>query len=110
MAEEETRRKKAARVYEEIDGKGSAVNTYKNHVGINEEFGLCSTCDNLKIVKTEFKVLRARCDEDCMNITLTAIHPITECSEYMKKGEMSLYDMVQMATFIDAPKDLIGFK
>ena len=74
----------------------------------NWQFGICANCKNFDVVESEFKVLFARCCS--INIRLNTKEPVKFCSAFMKRGEMSIYDMKQIAYLIDVPKDKIGFK
>jgi hypothetical protein len=40
---------------------------------------------------------------------LTDADPITECTEYDKRGVMDIHDMKQIAWLIDPPKREVGF-
>ena len=74
----------------------------------NWQFGICADCQNFVIVESEFKVLFARCSS--IKIRLNAREPVKFCSYFVQRGEMSIYDMKQIAYLIDVPKDKIGFK
>lgn len=73
-------------------------------------YGLCSSCKYLNLVKSEFKVLYSSCDIK-EKVKITEEEPIKFCSMYSKIGEMSLYDMGQIALFIniDKNKERVGF-
>uniref|UniRef100_A0A6M3IS98 Uncharacterized protein n=1 Tax=viral metagenome TaxID=1070528 RepID=A0A6M3IS98_9ZZZZ len=71
-------------------------------------YGLCSSCIRAQLVSTQYGVRKASCD--FMNIQLSTANPITECTDYFKRGGLSLRDMWNMATLIDGPQDKIGFK
>ena len=73
-------------------------------------YGLCSTCKYFNLVKSEFKVLYSSCDMK-EKVKITEEEPIKFCSMYSKIGEMSLYEMGQLALFlnIDKDKERVGF-
>ena len=74
--------------------------THKPKERKDEGFGLCSTCKNFYVTKSEFKILSTKCSLQG-NIKITIEDPIRFCSIYSKLGEMSLYEMTQIALFID---------
>ena len=84
--------------------------THKPKERKGEGFGLCSTCKNFYVTKSEFKVLSTKCSLQG-NIKITIEDPIRFCSIYSKLGEMSLYEMSQIALFIDLDeeKGKVGF-
>lgn len=67
-------------------------------------YGLCSSCKHFNLVKSEFKVMKSNCDQH-KDINITIGEPIKYCSCYSKIGEMSLYEMGQLALFISLDKD-----
>ena len=63
-----------------------------------EGFGLCSTCSSLNLVKSEFKIIKSYCNNNYrLPFTVTTEEPIKFCNNYSKRGEMSLYEMGQIA-------------
>lgn len=77
----------------------------------NKEYGLCADCANFTVTKTEFRTIRAACNAYHRQLMgLNSVHQVIECTEYVKKGQMSLYDMQNIAILIepDAPEK-IGF-
>ena len=69
-------------------------------------YGLCSDCNYLITAESEFKILIAKCAE--LEIKLTSAQPIIKCTKYNKRGQMSLWDMKDIAILID-DKEKIGF-
>ena len=69
-----------------------------------DTYGLCSSCKYLNLVKSEFKVLYSSCDIK-EKVKITEEEPIKFCSMYSKMGEMSLYEMGQLALFINIEKE-----
>lgn len=75
-----------------------------------EGFGLCSTCNYFNLIKTEFKIIRAYCGGTKNSFNIYKEEPIKFCNLYKKRGEMSLYDMSQIALLIDINKTRkVGF-
>ncbi len=70
------------------------------------KFGLCKTCYNFSAAATQYEIIGARCSE--LEIKLNASNPITECTAYNRKNELSIKDMISMATMIDVKRS-VGF-
>lgn len=76
---------------------------------IPESYGLCSVCINLNYVSSEFKE-SAVCDFDKWMSNWPDSHrPILRCSRYSKRGQLSLLEMGNMATYIEVKKKVVGF-
>lgn len=75
-----------------------------------DAYGLCSSCKHFDLVKSEFKLVKSACGYH-KDIHLSIEEPIKYCNFYSKIGEMSLYDMGQLALFIniDKEKERAGF-
>ncbi len=87
----------------------NTVSTKQKNIKI-EGFGLCSTCNWFNLIKTEFKIIKAFCGGVKNNFNIDKKDPIKFCNLYQKRGEMSLYDMGQIALFIDINKTRkVGF-
>lgn len=73
-------------------------------------YGLCSSCKHFNLVKSEFKVIKSICDYH-KEIPISVEEPIKYCNIYSKIGEMSIYEMGQLALFIniDREKERVGF-
>lgn len=72
------------------------------------KLGLCETCDSLIGFVRKYGSVFARCDR--FDRTLNPEDPITKCTEYKKRGAMSLEAMLRMATLIDVDnKQKVGF-
>ena len=77
---------------------------------IPSKYGLCSTCIYLNYISSEFKEA-ACCNYDKPMINWpNAFQPILKCSQHHKKGQLSLDDMSNMATYIEAKDKIVGFK
>ena len=74
-----------------------------------EGYGLCGTCEYFHLTKTEFKVVRSKCT--LQNFSVSIEEPTKFCNNYKKAGEMSLYEMSQIALFINLEdeKERAGF-
>lgn len=80
---------------------------------IPECFGMCSSCQNMQFATTEFRVRWAQCEVFGYGLTalqLSMAEPVQECTNYKKNGQLSLRDMVNIATLIDVnKKQKVGF-
>jgi hypothetical protein len=76
--------------------------------------GLCAKCDNYNYVENDVhQIIHSVCNGfgwDSL-IAVSGKNKIRNCSNYTRKGEMSLRDMYKMATLIDPDcmKDTPGF-
>ena len=70
------------------------------------EFGLCNDCKSLELVKSEFKILLARCSEFKINLNETEV--VTECTCYEQRNSLTLDEMKNIAYIIEDVKG-IGF-
>lgn len=80
-----------------------------------EAYGLCSTCNAISFVASEFRVRLVACDTHQSSVhgdfILHTSDPIKECTHYNERGRLSLNDMASMAILIDPnPKPPVGFK
>jgi len=72
------------------------------------EYGLCHDCENFSAVRTEYGKTFAKCE--LFNKILNTNDVITSCTEYSKRGQLSLRDMKEIATIIDPSSNKkIGF-
>ncbi len=69
--------------------------------------GVCYDCEYFRLVETEFEILYTGCSE--LERRLDPAKPITYCSMYRQRGQPSLWDMKQIATIIEIPKQKTGF-
>lgn len=72
-----------------------------------KKFGLCCDCSELRASISKFGSIFARCYEFDKN--LNSSDPIEKCSDYKKKGSMTLWDMKEIAYIIEVDKKEIGF-
>lgn len=72
------------------------------------DYGLCNTCSNLQGVEREFgghSEHIVMCT--AFGMRLTERNRIRTCTAYHKVGQMSLFQMYEMATTIDPPKPVV---
>lgn len=72
-----------------------------------ETFGLCSTCKILKAARTRYGRIRAKCYE--FEVELYGIDPVTECTVYERRGQLTLQHMQDIAILIDSKRPA-GFR
>lgn len=65
---------------------------------------LCDTCTHVSKASGNGKEIKV-----CNVFNLKADFPVEKCSDYAQKGTKSLYELEQMATYIEKKKDGIGF-
>jgi len=70
-------------------------------------FGICSECSYFEFAESEFRIEFAKCGE--FFIRRTQNIPIKNCSNFNKKGIMSIRDMQNIAIIIELPKEEVGF-
>ena len=68
--------------------------------------GLCSTCKELVFTRTQYGTTYAKCGE--WRKQLNGVDLVVECTSFKRHGEMSLYDMKDIAVLIDVEKHKIG--
>ena len=90
-----------------IDATESFEDRLFSSTSNKEAYGQCASCRNFQIVESEFKTLVARCEE--LELRLSTANPVKNCSIYRRRGEMTLWEMKDVAIIIDIPKDKIGF-
>jgi len=76
---------------------------------------LCATCESFVVVKTQYSIVRALCGDYMITLrgevpmVVREDDPVTECSNYVERGRLSLRDMVGMAYDLST-KEKVGFK
>ena len=70
------------------------------------EMGLCSTCKELLFTRTQYGTTYAQCER--WDKQLNGLDLVVECTAFKRHGEMSLYDMKDIAILIDVEKRKIG--
>ncbi|MDD5265153.1 MAG: hypothetical protein PHU43_10030 [Candidatus Bipolaricaulis sp.] len=83
-----------------------------NHREKMPEFGACSSCAHLCIVKTQLLdrfVWCGRAKELPGRVGPNPIDPVVECSKYYPAGALTLREMTQIAYIIDVKKHQAGF-
>jgi len=81
---------------------------------IDSSFGLCSSCAKFSVRKTSYYDEEVWCAMETPyyspHIRPNRNNPIKECSQYSRRGEMSMWTMASMAILIDVtPKVKAGF-
>ena len=72
---------------------------------VPQGYGLCSRCGHFDYQKTSLGDVVALCDmHRKLAIRPRQDDPITVCSHFYPRGQMSLYDMMGLATLIDVNK------
>lgn len=72
-----------------------------------DKFGLCKDCAGFQYIRFEFHGERAVCLY--LEARLTGSQRIAECSQYNKKGQLSLQQMQSIAWIIDLGGRRVGF-
>ena len=106
-----------ARRYEDLDDKSqSTISQLIDSTEVpesrphNSEFGICAKCKFFAITKTEFRVVRACCRvHHDYPMSLSAAYPITECNLFDDADIPELWEMRQIAYYIDIPTRKAGF-
>lgn len=101
----------------QIDLTGDKINEIRGDTrkDYSHLYGICGNCLSFVCVETEFTILMAGCSNynicgECNGaIRLDSKHPVMKCTEHSRRGEMSIYEMKQIATLINPAKDRVGF-
>ncbi len=101
------------RIFSEISVKSSLLGVedyeFSNKLIVEEDYGLCCSCKQFSLKRSKYSVRKAYCFVD-RKLRLSSDDPITECSDYDKRGSMTLEQMWALATLIDSnQKEKIGF-
>jgi hypothetical protein len=70
-------------------------------------YGICFDCVNLRACKSKYGRTYARCYE--FELALNSSDPVIECTSYKKKGELSLFDMKEIAIILEPGRRQAGF-
>lgn len=77
---------------------------------ISPRFGLCATCTYFEYVLYTHGNEKISCDcSDAMRHWPSGIDAVKHCAKYSQKGGLSLQEMGEMATYIEAKKNKVGF-
>ncbi len=75
---------------------------------LEDLLGICASCTQLEYCETEFGRTYARCG--FMEIRLTGKDRMVERTKFSPRGQLSLNDMKEIATYIDVKKEKdVGF-
>jgi hypothetical protein len=77
------------------------------NLSADDRHGLCSNCRDFRLTKTKYGRVHAYCYE--WRKYLDGKDIISECTSYIKRGQMTLVDMKEIATLIDVEKRKAGF-
>ncbi len=91
-------------------GEGDRWRTIVQHSQArkSKDWGLCSSCKWFSLTKTETKVIKAYCNKNELHINRA--EPVTECTSYVRVGEMTLDQMASIAWKIEGKsKNKVGF-
>ena len=104
--------KERRQISSEVDALASEYDTDKYDGvsmgvrGLKNDMGLCGQCKDLLFTKTQYGTQYAKCTEWKKN--LNGVDLVVECTAFRRRGEMSLYDMKDIAIIIETPKRKIG--
>ena len=84
--------------------------THLKHHIMFAQLGLCKDCSNLHALETKWGKMYAICDEFGFKLRLRYDDPVCNCSRYSASGQMSLWDMKEMATILEPNKKIVGFE
>ena len=73
----------------------------------DDRYGLCASCKEFQLTRTEYKVLLARCGYS--DLKLNDDDPVVECSLYDKRGTLTLEQMIGMAYLLETNRKKVGF-
>ena len=80
-----------------------------NYNGFTEkDFGVCASCIYFFGIETRYEKLKAVCNFSGNAFRLSSSDPIERCSNYEKRGLMTLNDMRDIATLIEVSEKKIG--
>ena len=83
--------------------------TKLKHHTVFTQLGLCKDCSNLRAIETQWGKVYALCDEFGFKLRLRYDDPVHSCTRYSLSGQMSLWDMKEMAILLDPNKKITGF-
>ena len=79
----------------------------KQTVFNKDKFGICHDCVFLRGAESMYGRTIAICNE--FEMRLNGMDPIKNCTEYKKRGGMTLWDMKEMALILDVDRRTAGF-
>ena len=101
------------KVLEEIEDAADALEGQTRKYGVKvDDYGLCDTCTNLRLVKTEFGNNYTECQVVYVgevNYRPRKEDPVTECSNYWHKNWKTFKELADKAILIDPNKKRPGF-
>jgi len=95
---------------DEIVAQGKQFRDSEKGSYLLSQFGLCRDCIYFSYSATEFNIVRAVCNAiDGYPMRLKSNNPIQNCNDYVKKGQLDIWEMKSMAYIIDTHKKEAGF-
>ena len=78
-----------------------------NRNSLKEEcYGMCATCKSLEFARTDFGVVRSYCTS--FDIVVVSGRVITECTNYVRIGSLTLNQMYEMAFILELEEDKVA--
>lgn len=77
------------------------------HKVSSEDLKLCTKCRHLRAYRLQYGTENAFCVK--MEYKLIPSDPVTDCTEYDDRFQMTIWDMQQIAVIIETKKEKIGF-
>ena len=92
-----------------VIGIGAWYNDGPHDVVKVDGFGLCQSCTNFGLIRSQYKIKFVYCEAHS-DVRLNEGDPVTDCSNYTRRGELNLQAMFNMATIIESTnKTKCGF-
>lgn len=91
----------------------SRVENSENTKCINKDFGVCNNCKRFFYLEYELGAYEAYCarfEESGMVVSRSHTKRIIKCNGFIRDGQMSLWDMQNIAWNLNASKDIKGFQ
>jgi len=99
--------KRASNIWGEEDN--DAPDDATRNVFPETDFGICATCQYFFGQRSVWGKYYVHCDYLNKPLAINAADPVAHCTNYSRRGQMTIADMQQIATIIDLDKkDKIG--
>ena len=100
MTEKDKERQETMEKEVDIGARKIGADTdYGREPASSSAFGLCSDCVYLDAAESEYGIVFARCEE--LEIKINRTNIITKCTKYRGRGKMELWEMKEIAIYID---------
>lgn len=107
------KRRAYRREMENLDSSRFESDRRRTAIGGMARFGICAQCLHMSFAKTDFSIAWALCtrwDHAAMGaFRLNSKRPLQNCTEFNRRGFVSLYDMQDIAWIIDISEKKAGF-